>query len=411
MKEEVKEKLEETLMSEVKAGVTTFEDLSKLLDELKKNMMQKLLDKEFEAHMNYNKGSHESKETTNRRNGKGTTKKVKTNVGEIEITTPRDREGTFEPIIVPKRKTILTEIADQITLMYAKGNSIRDIQDILISIYGCKINEQFISEATSMVNEEVRIWQKRPLCAIYAVIYMDCLYVNVREKGVSVKKAIYVALGINLKGEKEILGFWYGESESSRFWYKVLEELKERGVEDILFLCSDGVAGFKEILEEVYPKTNHQRCIVHIVRNMSPCVTRKELQGMCDGLKAVYKANSREDAEAAAESFREKYKENKLLLKKFEANVESMLNLFDYSKYIRKMIYTTNPIESVNSCLRKVTNGKGSFVNTEALVKVLYLRAKELSKKWNRSSKANWPYMLNELLQVFGERIEKYIEI
>src|SRR5574344_2185667 len=382
MKEEVKEKIEEALMSEVKAGVTTFTDLSKMLDDLKKNMMQKLLDKEFENHMKYNKGSHESKATTNRRNGKGSTKKVKTNVGEFDITTPRDREGTFEPIIVPKRKTLLTEVADQITLMYAKGNSIRDIKDILMSIYGCKINEQFISEATSMVNEEV----------------------SVRENGISVKKAIYVALGINLKGEKDILGFWYGDTESSSFWYKVLEELKDRGVKDILFLCSDGVSGFKEILEEVYPKTIHQRCIVHIIRNMTPCVIRKELQGMCDALKAVYKANNREEALAAADSFREKYKDNKLLIKKFEANVDSMLNLFDYSKYIRKMIYTTNPIESVNSCLRKVTNGKGSFVNVEALIKVLYLRAKELSNKWNRHSKANWPYMLNELLQLFGER-------
>src|SRR5574344_1773101 len=169
-------------MSEVKAGVTTFTDLSKMLDDLKKNMMQKLLDKEFENHMKYNKGSHESKATTNRRNGKGSTKKVKTNVGEFDITTPRDREGTFEPIIVPKRKTLLTEVADQITLMYAKGNSIRDIKDILMSIYGCKINEQFISEATSMVNEEVSVWQNRPLCPIYAVIYMDCLYVNVRSE-------------------------------------------------------------------------------------------------------------------------------------------------------------------------------------------------------------------------------------
>ena len=411
MKEEVREKMIETLMPEVTAGVTTFEDLSKMLDDLKKNMLQKLLDKEFEEHMKYNKGSHETKETTNRRNGKGTTKKVKTNVGEIDITTPRDREGTFEPIIVPKRKTILTEIADQITLMYAKGNSIRDIKDILVIIYGCKINEQFISEATSMVNEEVAIWKARPLSPIYAVIYMDCLYVNVREKGISIKKAIYVALGINLKGEKEILGFWYGDTESSSFWYGILEELKSRGVKDILFLCSDGVAGFKEILENAYPKTIHQRCIVHIIRNMTPCVPRKCLQELCDNLKSIYKANNIEEAKEATETFREKYKENKLLMKKFESNIDSMLNLYDYSEYIRKMIYTTNPIESVNSCLRKVTNGKGSFVNIEALTKVLYLRVKELSNKWNRSSKANWPYMLNELLQVFGERIEKYIEI
>ena len=407
----MEEKILEMLMEKTEAGKTTYSDVSKMLEELRKKLIQKLLDKEFEEHMNYKKGSHEEKETENRRNGKGSTKKVKTNDGEYEITMPRDREGSFEPIIVPKRKTIIAELSEQITLLYAKGNSIRDIKDILEGIYGSKINEEFISEATKMVNEEVKEWKERKLKEMYTIVYMDCLYTNVREEGRSEKKAVYVALGIDITGRKEVLGFWTGESESSSFWYGILEELKERGVKDILYLCTDGVSGFKEILEQAYPKTIHQRCIVHIIRNMTPCVPKREMQELCDKLKAIYKAETKEEAKEAEKEFREKYKNNKLLIKKLDLNIESMMNLYNYSKNIRKLIYTTNPVESLNSALRKVTNGKGSFVNEKALEKVLYLRIKELSKKWRRSGKANWPIILNELIEIFGERVEKYIEI
>ena len=407
----MEDKLLEMLLEKTEAGKTTYSDVSKMLEELRKKLIQKLLDQEFEEHMKYKKGSHEQKDDNNRRNGKGSTKTVKTNDGEYEITMPRDRDGSFDPIIVPKRKTIIAELSEQITLLYAKGNSIRDIKDILVGIYGTKINEEFISEATSMVNEEVKVWKERPLKEIYSIIYMDCLYTDVREKGKSVKKAIYVALGLDIKGQKEILGFWEGDSESSSFWYGILEELKERGVKDILFLCTDGVSGFKEILEQAYPKTIHQRCIVHIVRNMTLCVSRREMKQLCDDLKAIYKSETLEEAKAAEVSFRERYKNNKILIKKLDANIESMLNLYNYSKNIRKLIYTTNAIESVNSCLRKVTNGKGSFVSIEALEKVLYLRVKELSKKWNRNTYRNWGMILNELLVYFGDRVEKYIEL
>ena len=407
----MEDKILEMLMEQTEAGKTTYSDVNKMLEELRKKMIQKLLDKEFEEHMKYKKGSHEEKETINRRNGKGTTKTVKTKNGEYEITMPRDRDGSFEPIIVPKRKRIIDELSEQITLLYAKGNSIRDIKDILVEIYGTKINEEFISEATSMVNEEVLEWKKRPLKSMYPIIYMDCLYTNIREKGKSEKKAIYVALGIDITGQKEIIGFWEGESESSSFWYGILEEIKMRGVKDILFLCTDGVSGFKEILEQSYPKTIHQRCMVHIIRNMTPCVPKKEMKELCDNLKLIYKSDTIEEAKEAEKTFRERYKENKILIKKLDTNIESMLNLYNYSKNIRKLIYTTNAIESVNSCLRKVTNGKGSFVSIEALEKVLYLRVKELSKKWNRSTKSHWGMILNEMIEIFGERVEKYIEI
>lgn len=407
----MEEKIIEMLMTETTAGKTTYSDLSKMLNNIRGKMIQKLVDKEFEEHMKYKKGSHEEKENSNRRNGSSSKKTIKTNDGKYDITMPRDRDGSFQPVLVPKRKTILNELSEQITLLYAKGNSIRDIKEILEGIYGTKLNEEFISEATSMVNEEVEAFKKRPLKEIYPIIYMDCLYTTVREEGRSKQMAIYVALGIDITGKKEVLGFWEGNSESSSFWYGILEEFKTRGVKDILFLCTDGVSGFKEILEQSFPKTIHQRCIVHIVRNMTPCVLRKEMQELCDSLKSIYRANTKEEALSNVETFRNKYKDNKLLLKKFETNLDSMLNLYDYSENIRKLIYTTNAIESLNSCLRKVTNGKGSFINVQALEKVIYLRIKELSKKWIRTTRSNWPLILNELIDIFGERVEKYIEI
>lgn len=407
----VEEKIVTMLLEKTKAGETTYADINKILNGLRGKMIQKLLDLEFEEHMKYEKGSHEEKETNNRRNGLSSIKEVRTKEGKYKIKMPRDREGSFDPILVPKRKRIIEELSEKITLLYAKGNSIRDIKEILEGLYGTKLNEEFISEATKMVSEEVIEWKKRPLKEIYPIIYMDCLYTNIRKENRSEKTAIYVALGIDITGKKEVIGFWEGESESSSFWYGVLEEIKERGVKDILFLCTDGVSGFKEIMEQVYPKTKHQRCIVHIVRNMTPCVQKKEMQTLCNDLKLIYKAKTREEAISNAESFREKYKSNKILIKKFENNIESMINLFDYSENIRSLIYTTNPIESLNSCLRKVTNGKGCFVSIEALEKVLYLRIKELSKKWVRTTKSNWSLILNELLELFGERVEKYINI
>lgn len=408
----MEEKILEMLMEQTEAGKTTYSDVNNILEGLRKKMVQKLLDKEFEEHMKYKKGSHEEKETSNRRNGKGTTKKVKTNDGEYEITTPRDREGSFEPIIVPKRKTIIADLSEQITLLYAKGNSIRDIKDILVGIYGTSINEEFISEATKMVNEEVLEWKKRPLKEMYSIVYMDCLYTNVRgENNTSENTAVYIALGIDVEGNKEILGFWIGDSETSSFWYGVLEEIKERGVKDILFICTDGKAGMKEVLNETYPKAIHQRCIVHIVRNMCKCVGNKGRVELCNDLKKIYKAKTKEEALENTKTFREKWSKNTLLIKRMNEYENCMLELYSYSENIRKLIYTTNAIESVNSSLRKVTNGKGCFVNKVALEKVIYLRIKDLEKKWKRNTLNNWPIILNEMLELFGERIEKHIKI
>ena len=408
----LEDKLVEELIKANNGEMVTYKDLSEALNKIRGKMIQKLLDKEFEHHMEYEKGSHEKKTTTNRRNGVGSKKTIRTQEGNFDVTMPRDRESSFEPILVPKRKRLIDDIAEHITLLYAKGNSIKDIKEILESMYGTKLNEQFISDATKMVNEEVLEWKMRPLKEMYTVVYMDCLYTDVRSaSGISENTAVYVALGIDIKGNKEIIGFWIGDSEASSFWYGILEEIKERGVKDIIFLCTDGVSGFKEILEQAYPKTIHQRCIVHIVRNMCKCVPNKEREELCKDLKSIYKANTKEEAQENAQAFRKKWSKNTLLIKRMNEYENSMLELFTYSENIRKLIYTTNAIESVNSCLRKVTNGKGCFVNKVALEKVLYLRILDLEKKWKRTTRANWPLILNELIELFGERIEKYIEV
>jgi len=408
----LEDKMVEELIKANNGEMVTYQDLSEALNKIRGKLIQKLLDKEFEHHMEYEKGSHEEKSTTNRRNGNGSKKTIRTQEGNFEVTMPRDRDSSFEPILVPKRKRLIDDIAEHVTLLYAKGNSVRDIKEILERMYGTKLNEQFISDATKMVNEEVLEWKMRPLKEFYPIMYMDCLYTDVRrETGISENTAVYVALGIDITGSKEILGFWIGDSESSSFWYGILEEFKERGVKDILFLCTDGVSGFKEILEQAYPKTIHQRCIVHIVRSMCKCVPNKQREELCKDLKTIYKANTKEEALENAKAFRNKWSKNTLLIKRMNEYESSMLELFTYSENIRKLIYTTNAIESVNSCLRKVTNGKGCFVNKVALEKVLYLRIMDLEKKWKRTTRANWPLILNELIELFGERVEQHMEI
>lgn len=390
-------------------NLKTREDLNNFMKEFVGEIMQQMLDKEFDEHMKYEKGKRS--ENTNSRNGKSSTKNVKTNYGDVSIEMPRDREGSFTPTVVPKRKRILLETADTIIMMYAKGNSVSDIKELIKQIYNVDVSEDFICETTKMVSEEIIEWKSRKLKEIYPFVYMDCMYVNVKENMISVKKAVYVALGIDIEGNKEVIDFWVGDSESSSFWYGILDELKERGVKDILYLSSDGVAGFKEILEATFPKTTHQRCIVHIIRNLTKCVSKKEWKSLCNDLKEIYKALTKETATDASKLILDKWKENKILIKKLNNDIPHMLQLFEYSESIRKIVYTTNPIESLNSGLRKVTNGKGCFVNEEALNKVLYLRIKELKEKWGKNKTNNWMSVLNELIILHGERVEKYINV
>ena len=395
----------------MKKGIKTAPEISKELNQMYGKVVQRLLDEEFNEFMEYEKGSHVNKKDNNRRNGstsKG--KKVKTDNGEITIVPPRDREGKFEPQIVKKRQRVLEGFDNLVISMYAKGNSLKDIKETIREIYSIELSEETISNMTKSVNEEIVKWQNRKLQKCYPFVYIDCLYCSVKEDLRSIKKAIYVVLGIDTEGKKEVLGIWIDSTESASKWCEIFEELKSRGVEDIFFVSMDGLTGLSEAIESVYPQAIAQRCIVHIVRNIYSILPKKEAKEIISDFKKIYTSSNLENAKLEYENFIEKYKENKKLIKKVKENIEWIYQLFDYPIGIRKVIYTTNAIESLNSGLRKVTKGKGSFINENALMKVLFLRIQDLQKNWSKGIK-NWGKIQNELSILFEDRFLKYIEI
>lgn len=391
-------------------GLKTAHDISKTLNQMYGKIVQRLIDEEFNEFMEYEKGSHEEKKNANRRNGstsKG--KKVKTDNGEITIVPPRDREGKFEPQIIKKRQKVLEGFDNLVISLYAKGNTLKDIKETISEIYSIELSEETISNMTKAVSEEVLSWQNRKLEKCYPFIYVDCLYCSVKEDLRSIKKAIYVVLGVNVQGIKDVLGIWIDTTESASKWCEIFEELKSRGIEDIFFVSMDGLTGLPEAVEKVYPQAILQRCIVHITRNIYAITAKKECKEVISDFKKIYTSNNLELSKLEYENFREKYKNNTKLLRKVEDNIEWVYRIFEYPPAIRKVIYTTNAIESLNSGLRKVTRGKGSFVNETALLKVLYLRIKDLQKNWSKGI-ANWKNVQNEIAILFEDRYLKYIE-
>lgn len=394
----------------IKKGIKTAPEISNTLNKMYGKIVQRLLDEEFNEFMEYEKGSHKNKKDKNRRNGstsKG--KKVKTDNGEIIIVPPRDREGKFEPQIVKKRQKILEGFDSLVISLYAKGNSLNDIKETIKEIYDIELSAETISNMTKAVSEEVEAWQKRELEECYPFIYVDCLYCSVKEDLRSVKKAIYVVLGVNTEGIKDVLGIWIETTESAKKWCEIFEELKERGVQDIFFVSMDGLTGLAEAVEKVYPQAIMQRCIIHITRNIYTILAKKESKEIIGDFKKIYTAENLGASKLEYEAFRKKYKENKKLIKKVEDNINWIYQIYEYPPAIRKVIYTTNAIESLNAGLRKVTKGKGSFINETALMKVLYLRIKELQRNWSKGIR-NWKQVQNELTILFENRYLKYIE-
>ena len=394
----------------MKKGIKTAPEISNALNQMYGKVVQRLLDEEFNEFMEYEKGSHQEKKDENRRNGstsKG--KKVKTDNGEIIIIPPRDRDGKFEPQIVKKRQKVLEGFDNLVISMYAKGNSLKDIKDTIREIYSIELSEETLSNMTKSVSEEVEKWQNRELENCYPFVYVDCLYCSVREDLRSVKKAIYVVLGIDTLGVKDVLGIWIETTETASKWCEIFEDLKSRGVEDIFFVSMDGLTGLPEAVERVYPQAILQRCIVHITRNIYSILPKKEVKEVVTDFKEIYTASNLEHAKLEYEAFKKKYKDNKKLMKKVEDNINWIMQIFEYPPAIRKLIYTTNAIESINAGLRKVTKGKGTFINETALIKVLYLRIQDLKKKWSKSIK-NWIDVQNELTGIFEDRFIKYIE-
>ena len=406
------EKLDNQILELImkKKGVKTAQDVSKTLNSMYGKVIQRLLDTEFDEFMEYGKGSHEEKKTTNRRNGSTSkAKKVKTDNGEITIVPPRDREGKFEPQIVKKRQKVLEGFDNLVISMYARGNSLKDIKETIREIYSIDLSEETLSNMTKSVSEEVEKWQNRKLERCYPFVYVDCIYCSVKEDLRSVKKAIYVVLGIDTKGLKDVLGIWIKTTETSSKWCEIFEELKSRGVEDIFFVSMDGLIGLPEAVERIYPQAILQRCIVHITRNIYGILPKKEVKEIITDFKKIYTASNLGHAKLEYESFQKKYKDNKKLMKKVDDNINWVMQIFEYPPAIRKLIYTTNSIESLNAGLRKVTKGKGSFINETALIKVLYLRIQNLKSKWSKQIKS-WKDVQNELAGIFEERFLQYIE-
>lgn len=411
-KKNVNEIIIDEALNQYKEGkIKTAKDIENFLDSLLEPLMQKLLDAELDNHLEYSKYEHaKDKKNNNFRNGYCKNKKVQTKYGCINIKTPRDRNGSFNPILIEKGQNKLPGFEEKCISLYAKGMSLRDIENILKDLYGVKINKDQISTLIKAVNEEVNNWKNRRLHSLYTFVYADCLYVPIKDDFISEKKAVYVILGIDKNGYKDILGIWIDKTESTNFWANVFENLKTRGIKDILYMTSDGIAGFKGSLEKVFPKTQSQRCVVHLTRNIYKLCPRKESKNIIKDFKNIYTSSNIEEANFKLEIFINKYSKYYNIVKKVKDFMQYLETLFELPIEIRRVIYTTNAIESVNSSLRKVTNGKGSFPSEEALYKVLFLRTKDLKQKWSRPIQ-NWKTIQLQLIEIFGERYTKYLDI
>ena len=386
------------------------EDIQEALKDIFGPMFEGLLKGELNHHLGYESNSKEAKSTSNRRNG-STPKTLKTSMGEVSINSPRDRDSSFKPQIIPKRSKDVSAIESKVLAMYARGMSQRDISATIEDIYGFEVSHEMISQITDVILPEVEEWRNRPLEKCYPFIFVDCMYVTVRSEYESNEKAVYVILGYNLKGQKEILGLWMGDVESKNFWMQVFDEIKARGVEDVFFISMDGVSGLEEGAKAIFPGVVVQRCIVHLIRNSIKYVPSKDYKKFTSDLKKVYSASSLKAATSAFDSFCNNWKQYPGAIDVWKRNFKFVEQLFDYGSAVRKIMYTTNAIEAINSSYRKVTK-RGSFPNDNAVYKLLYLRSKELQKKWDGGHISNWSLVLNQLLvnDKFTERINKYIK-
>lgn len=386
-------------------------DVENFLDGLLQPLMQKLLDTELENHLEYSKYTHKkNKQNFNIRNGYCKTKTVKTKYGNIFVKTPRDRDASFEPVIIEKGQTKLTGFEDKCITLYAKGLSLRDIERTLKEIYGVKINKDDITKLIAAVSEETEKWRTRKLKSMYVFTYADCLYIPIKDDITSSKKAVYSIIGVDVYGFKEILGLWIDNSESGSFWSNVFEDLKDRGVKDILYMSSDGIAGFKGSLERVFPKTQSQRCVVHLVRNIYSLCPKKDAKQIIGDYKKIYTSTTFAEAKIELENFEAKYSKYPKIVKKATEFMQYLEPLFELPQEIRKCIYTSNAIESVNSAFRKMTRGKGAFPSEMAVYKVLFLRIRELSEKWKKPI-SNWKVIQQQLIELFGDRYSKYLTL
>ncbi|MGG1601202.1 MULTISPECIES: IS256 family transposase [Paenibacillus] len=385
-------------------NLKTVEDVQKTLKDLFAETLQEMLEAELETELGYAKHDVKHKETHNSRNGHSK-KTVTSEYGEIEIEIPRDRLGEFEPMVVKKHQRQVTGIEDQIVSMYAKGMSTRDIQEHLNQLYGIDVSPALISNVTAKIMPLIKEWQHRPLQTVYSVVFMDAIHFKVKQDGQIINKAAYMVVGIDLEGYKDVLGIWIGENESAKFWLSVLTDLRNRGVQDILIICVDNLKGFSDAIAACYPQTEIQKCIIHQIRNSIKYVSYKDLKKVTAALRPIYTAPTEEAALQELEQFEAVWgRQYPLIVRSWRNNWDELATFFKYSPELRKLIYTTNMIESYHRQLRKVTKGKSIFPNDEALLKMLYLATMDVLRKWTGRVQ-NWGQILLQLTVHFPDRV------
>lgn len=386
------------------------EDMENALKDVFGPMFEAMLQGEMNNHLGYSSNDKSDKITENRRNGYGN-KTLNTTKGNIEINVPRDRDASFEPQLIKKRQRDVSEIEDKVISMYAKGMSQRDISSTIEDIYGFSVSHEMISDITDAVIPEMEEWQTRPLEKCYTFVFVDCLYTKIRTDYEIKEYAVYTILGYTIDGKKQILGLWLNETESKHKWMQIFDEIKARGVEDIFFLSMDGVSGLESGVKAIFPKTIVQRCIVHLVRNSIKYVPSKDYKAFTSSLRKVYGATSLKACHTAFEAFKQQWSQYPGAVDVLKRNFTHVEQLFDYGSNIRKIMYTTNAVESIHSSYRKVTK-KGAFPNENALLKLLFIRTKELQKKWSTGYIPNWSMVMNQLLlhDQIKDRVIKYLE-
>ena len=385
-------------------NIKSTDDIKDMLKDLLGGTIQTMLEAEIEDNLGYSKHNYKEKITNNSRNGHSN-KTVRSEYGTIDLDIPRDRNGEFEPQIIPKHQREITGIEGQILSLYSKGMSNRDIEDHLQNLYGVDVSPTMISKITDKILPEIREWQSRQLEDVYPIVFMDAIHYSVRKEGIVVKKAVYISIGINKYGEKEVLGFWVGENESSKFWLNILNELRNRSVQDILIISVDNLKGFSESIKSTFPLTEIQKYIVHQIRNSTRYISYKELKEFTSDLKKVYNAITLEQAENNLLLFEEKWgKKYMAVVKSWWDNWLELTTYFKYDQSIRKLIYTTNHIENFNRQLRKFTKTKTSYPTDDSLLKSIYLSMKEITKKWTGKI-PNWGEIYSQLSIYFEGRI------
>ena len=373
-----------------------------------KMTVEAALGAELEEHLGYAKYDPAGRGSGNSRNG-SSGKRLKGNHGEIAIEVPRDRVGSFEPQIVRKGQTRLTQMDEQILALYAKGMGTRDIVAAFKEMYDADVSPALISKVTDRVLDTVTEWQNRPLDAVYPIVYLDCIVLKIRQNNRVINKSMYLALGINMEGHKELLGMWLAETEGAKFWLSVLTELKNLGLQDILIACVDGLKGLPEAIAAEYPQTKIQLCIVHMVRNSLKYVSWKDYKAVTASLKEIYHSPTESAALAALERFAKQWDERyPQISKSWNTHWPNLITLFEYPPEIRKVIYTTNAIESLNSVIRKATKRRKVFPTDESAIKVVYLAIQDASKKWTMPIR-NWKHAINRFMIEFGDRLEGHL--